>query len=272
MLTQVIVGGITPKTFNLEGVDPNESLLLQSISGLTSTEVTLFTGDFARDGGYYQGRRAGKRNPVFMIKLNPDYVNNVDVSDLRETLYKIFHEPTATSDGVTVTLKDDKKPDRYFVGYTEHIDSDQFEKTQKAQVSMITTDPYLRSSNPTTVSDANGLTSTIVSYDGSAKTGIEVTLKVKTADTIARVSLGNDSMVLSRSAGFAVNDTIYINTNIGSRAVKLNGVDIMASLSATSTFLQLHNGAQTLQAGGAAWADGKVVVMSYTFRSAWWGI
>lgn len=272
MLKQVVVQGANPRTFNIEDVDPNEILLLQSISGLTSTDVTLFTGDYARDGGYYQGRRATKLNPVFSIKMNPDFKSDIIVSDLREMLYQIFHEPQAGSDAVQVILKDDRKPDRYFYGYTEHVDADHFEKTRKAQVSMITVDPYLRSVNQTTASDATGWVSTSITYDGSAKTGLEVTLKVKTATTQIVLDIGGVTMTLVRSAGFAVNDTIYINTIQGQRAIKLNGVDVMAALTPASKWLQLSNGVNAIKTYATASGDGKVAIMNYTFRSAWWGV
>ena len=272
MLTSAVLQTATPMTLNIETVSPDEILVLKSISGLTSTDVTLYVGDFASYGGYYQGRRPGKRNPVMTFKINPDYKNNVEASDIRETLYRMFHEPTLGSDGVQVLLKDDRKPDRYFIGYTEKIDADHFDKKQEAVVSMICTDPLLKSANTTTASDAVGWVSTNINYDGSADTGIELTLKVKTATTQIVVDINGVTMTLSKAAGFAVNDTIYINTNIGSRAIKQNGTDVMATLVSTSKWLQLTQPVNTFKTYGTAVGDGKVALMSYIFRSAWWGV
>lgn len=275
MLTQVVIESSTPTTLNVEDVDPDEILILKNITGLSAKGLTLFTGDFARDGGYYQGRRAGKRNPVFSFKLNPNYADDIEVSDIRELLYKMFLQPHVGSDAVQVRLVDDRKPDRYFIGYTEDIDTDMFSKDQSAMVSLICTDPYLRSVSETTDSDVTGWISVPLTYDGSANTGIALTLKVTTANTQITVALNEatdptNKMVLTGT--FAVNDIITINTNEGSRSIKKNGVDIMASLTSASKWLQLSAVANTLNVYSTVIADAKVKVMNYTYRSAWWGI
>lgn len=270
-LKQVILQTSTPKTLDLDNVDPANTLILKSLSGLSSTDVTLFTGDFARDGGYYQGRRAGKLNPVFNFKINPDYTNNVSANQIRESLYRMFHEPDDT-DGLVVTLKDDVMADRYFVGYTEKIEADMFAKEMAAQVSMLAVDPYIRSSSETVVTDT-GLVSTTIAYSGTADTGIELYLKINTATSTVNVSLAGQSLLLTKPSGsYAVNDVIYINTNTGSRAIKLNGVDIMAHLSSTSKFVNLRRASNAFSTYGASAGDGKVVLTQYKYRAAWWGI
>lgn len=273
MLTQVVLQTATPRTLKVDEADPADTLILTSISGLTSTDVTLFTGDYSRDGGYYQGRRAGRRNPVFNFKLNPDYANDVDAEDIRDDLFRTFHEPAAGADGLVVTLKSDRGPDRYFVGYTEKIESDQFSKELSAQVSMVCTDPYLRSSALTSYDDAAGTVSMNIAYDGSADSGLAMTLKVKTATPTVVVDIGGITMTLTKPSGnYAVNDIITINTSIGSRSIKLNGTDIMAQLSAASKWLQLTQPVNAFKTYGTAVADGKVGLTHYEYRSAWWGI
>jgi hypothetical protein len=270
MLEQVVIQSSSPTTLNVSDVDPDEILLIKSITGLSPKGLTLFTGEFARDGGYYQGRRAGKRNPVFTFKLNPNYAEDIEVSDIRELLYKMFLEPNVDSDAVQVTLIDDRKPDRYFIGYTEDIDTDMWSLEQTAMVSLICTDPYLRSVEETSDSDEAGWLSVPLTYDGSADTGFFVELKVATANTQITLDLNGETMVLTGS--FAVDDVITINTLEGSRYIRKNGVDIMGSLSAASRWLQLSAVANTLQTYSTVVGDAKVKVMSYAYRSAWWGI
>lgn len=270
MLEQVVIQSSTPTTLNVSNVDPEEILLIKSITGLSPKGLTLFTGEFARDGGYYQGRRAGKRNPVFTFKLNPNYAEDIEVSDIRELLYKMFLEPQVGSDAVQVLLVDDRKPDRYFIGYTEDIDTDMWASDNQAMVSMICTDPYLRSADPTSDSDVTGWLSVPLTYDGSAATGFVVQLKVTTANTQVTLDLNGNLMVLTGT--FALNDIIDISTVEGDRYIRKNGVDIMGSLSAASKWLQLDAVANTLQTYSTVVADAKVRVMSYSYRSAWWGI
>jgi hypothetical protein len=271
MLEQVILQSSTPMTLDIANADPDEPIILESISGLTPGDVTLFTGDYSGPGGYYQGRRDNKRNPIFKLKLNPDYAGDISVSDLREGLYRVFYEPQALTDGLQVTVKDDRKPDRYFICYAEKWDGEIFEKSPKAGISTVCVDPYLRSVDETTDSDA-GWVSTTIDYDGSADTGIEVSLKVTSLTANVRFSIGGQFMTLAKGSNFAINDVIVINTNDGSRQVTVNGVDRMAYLTAASQWLVLGQASNVITADGGVAADGKAVITEYTFRSAWRGV
>lgn len=272
MLTQVVLQTANPMTFEIAAADPDEIIILQSISGLSPADVTLFTGEYARNGGYYQGRRVGERFPIFNLKLNPDYTNDIEVSDIREMLYRQFLEPQADSDGVQVLLKDDRKPDRYFIGYTEKFPSDIFDQKPRAQISMKCTDPMLRSALETTDSNPTGWVSVPVAYDGSADTGIEVTMKVAVAATQMTLENNGMEMKLVKSTDFAVDDVIYINTKQGERQITLNGVDVMGLLTADSKWITLNQSGNTLQAYGTVPSDGTAVVTDYTYRSEWWGV
>lgn len=270
MLQQVVLNTADPMTLDIDAVDPDEIIIIKSISGLDPADVTLFTGDFARDGGYYQGRRSSGRNPVFNLKLNPNYQSDIEVSDIREQLYDMFLEPSPTSDGLQVILKDDRKPDRYFIGYTEKMPSDIFSRETTAQVSMLCPEPMLLSVDPVTASDAVGWTSLPVTYEGSARRGFEMELKIKTATTVVNVDV--NGVVMTLTGTFALNDIIVINTLIGSRAITQNGVDIMAALTSGPQWIQLNKGVNTIQTHGSVLGDGKVALMEYTYRAAWWGI
>jgi Siphovirus-type tail component, C-terminal domain len=271
MLQQVVLQTASPMTLNIDGADPDEILIIQSISGLSGAKVDLYTGDYARDGGYYQGRRAQKLNPVFHFKLNPNYKDDIEVSDIREILYRMFLEPMAKQDGVHVRLIDDRQPERYFIGYTETIETESFTKDQTAAVSMITVDPYIRSSDPVDQSNAGGWNDIpSIVYDGSAATGLEVTLKVLAATSQLTIDLNGDKMTLLKA--FAINDIVYVNTIQGSRAIKRNGVDIMAALTPDSVWLQLNERDNHLKVYGSAVGDGRVTIIEYKYRGAWWGI
>jgi hypothetical protein len=272
MLTQVVLQTANPMTFEIAAADPDEIIILKSISGLSPADVTLFTGDFSRNGGYYQGRRVGQRNPIFNLKLNPDYVNDIEVSDIREMLYRQFLEPTASGDGVQVLLKDDRKPDRYFICYVEKWPDEIFTDKPKASISTLCVDPMLKSAVETTDSNAAGWVSVPVDYEGSADTGIEAHLKVATAGLQVTLENNGQVMKLVKATNFAVNDVIYINTKQGERAITLNGVDAMGLLTADSKWISLNQAGNTLQAYGTVPADGKAVVTDYTYRAEWWGV
>lgn len=270
MLQQVVLHADDPMTLDIDGVDPDEIIIIQSISGLDPADVTLFTGDFSRDGGYYQGRRSGTRNVVFNLKLNPNYADDIEVSDIREMLYAMFFEPSEDGDQLQVTLKDDRKPDRYFFGATEKMPSDIFSRDTKAQVSMLCVDPFLKSVDAYNFVDAVGWTSLGVEYEGSAKTGLIMEFKVKTATPVMNLEIGLTKMTLTKA--FALNDEIEINTIPGERYIRHNGVDIMAALTSGPDWVRLRKGTNDLKVYGGVVGDGKVALMEYRYREAWWGI
>jgi len=273
MLQQVVIEAATPKTFNIENVDPADQYIITNISGLDPADVTLFTGEFARAGGYYQGRRTGQRNVVIDLKLNPDYTGGMGASDLREELYSLFFEPFATSDGVPMRFVDSKKPDRRLVGYVEKMPAPLFERDTKAQISLICVDPFFLSVNPVTASDAAGWATIPITYDGTARRGLSLTITVKTATPSINIDINGVVMTLTKTSGnFAVNDVITINTVEGSRYIRQNGTDIMALLTSASKWLQLSKGINTVKVYGTAVGDGKAVLSSYTFTDAWRGI
>lgn len=272
MLKQVILQSSSPMTLDIDNADPDEVVILKSISGLTPADLTLFTGDYARDGGYYQGRRATKRNPVFNLKLNPNYKDDIAVSDVREMLYRVFLEPQSLTDGLQVTVVDDRKPDRYFICYTEKWDGELFEAKPFAGISTVCTDPYLRSVAETVALNPGGWVSVPFSYDGSADTGLEVTFKVTSITNQLVMNINGQIMTLSKPTNFAVNDIVVINTSTGSRRITLNGVDVMALLVSGPLWLNLTIPDVVLSTYGTAPGDGKTVITSYKYRSAWWGV
>lgn len=279
MLETVIVQSVNPLTLHVSDVDPNEMLVVKSISGLTSPKVGLFTGDYASEGSYYQGRRGEKLTPVLNLKMNPQYAEDVEVSDIRELLYRAFYQPQPGSvvngkfvenDGVKVLLQDDRMPDRYFIGYTEDINTDQFSRDTSVQISMMCMSSYLFSNALTSASDVAGWLTTPIPYDGTAKVGLEMTLKINTATSVLTVDLNGALLVLNRS--FAVGEIVKINTRSGERSIVVGSTDIMGAMSPTSKFVQLDRPANTIKVYGSAVGDGKVVLTNYNFRSQWWGI
>lgn len=270
MLTQAVIQTSTPMTLDIESADPDEILILTSISGLTSPKVGLFTGEFSRDGGYYQGRRAEQLAPVFNFKLNPNYTDDIEASDIREMLYRMFLEPYESSDAVQILLKDDRAPDRYFIGYTETVNADHFTKDQTAQVPMLCMDTCLWSANETIGNNVSGWLRKPIRYDGSADIGLSVTMRV--IFPTSSLTFKNNALSMTLNRPFVVNDIVTINTVKGQRSIKLNGVDIMASLTAASKWVQMTGPDNVLSAFGLAEGDGRVVITNYTYRAAWWGV
>lgn len=270
MLQQVVLETANPMTLEIGNASPDEILILTSISGLSPADVTLFTGEFARSGGYYQGRRVAMRNPVFNFKLNEDFANDIDISDVRDILYRQFYEPQAEGDGVQIRLVDNKRPDRYMICYTEKFPTEIFEQSPKASISTICVEPYFQSVVETVGSSPGGWLSLPLIYDGSADTGIQLTLSIKASTTDVWV-LNNLNQSMHLEGDFVNGDVIAINTKLGFRSIKLNGADIMAALTADSNWIYLTQASNLLKAYGQDPSDGIATITEYRYRSEWWG-
>lgn len=273
-LTEVVLQTSNPVSFNLEDADPSEILILESISGLTPQPVTNYTGDFSRDGGYYQGRRVGQRFPVFNFRLNPNYAEDIAVSDIREMLYRQFYEPQEDSDGVTTVLKDDRRPDRYLTCYADKWDGEIFSKETKGQISTVCVDAYILSVDQVhNVNPGVGWGAVPIAYEGSADTGFEIKLTVIANTPTVKLS-NNNAQVMTLEAGtpFLAGDIITISTLDGNRYIRVNGVDRMAIFKAGSKWVQLKSQMNLLRSYGSTPGDGLAVINEYKYRAAWRGV
>lgn len=266
MLDQVVLMTSTPRTLTITDADPDDVLIVKSISGLIAPKLSLFTGSYAGNGGYYQGRRVEQRNPVFNFKLNPDYAGDISVSAIRRELYRMFYV-----ENLQVILKTDDMPDLYFVGNTEDIQSDMWEKNQTAQVSMLAVDPFLKT---VTATSWTGSTNSFnVEYDGDVETGLVLTVAVK-VNTKLHLMINGVVMELQHPTGaFVIGDVVTIDTNEGSRSLKLNGVDRMEML-VTDVWPVLKFGSNAVSVyGDTIFSPGaNSLITSYAYRARWWGI
>lgn len=270
MLTEAVLQTSTPTSFKINDVDQDELFILESISGLSSVKNNLLLGEFAREGGYYMGRRRGQLNPVFNFRLQPNFALDIEASDLREMLYRMFLEPQRNTDQVQVLLKDDRKPDRYFIGYTETFEAEIFAKEMKAQVGLLTTDHYLYSVEEISEVNGAGWFSRPITYVGSADTGFQMTVKVlAVTETVAIV---NETDFIVLEGGFLPDDEIIINTLAGSRAVTVNGEDRMVAMTGVSQWIQLKEQSNNIAVFGSSPGDGAAALTAYSYRGAWWGV
>jgi len=287
MLSRVVVQSETPLYLELENARPSDPIIVDKIDGLDPPDIDLFLGDYARDGGWYSGRRVGKRNPVFALTLNPDpdheNPENHTVANIRERLYRAFIDPRRVGDDVRVDLIDDEKPPRYLSGFTEKLESGIFSKETEMTISMICPNPYIYNVDET-VKDSNGPT-VLFPYEGTAETGVEVYLTITSNTPVVSVKI-NDGIPITLNFAFQTGDLIYINTRRGERKIRLTrgGVDsnILYSMTADSRWLELHRvvpipisnplGLSTMVVYGSSLSNSIANITKIKSRGAWWGI
>lgn len=228
MLTQVDVVyenelGSQALALPIASITPKSSLLISSITGLNPPDITLFIGDYARDGGTYQGRRVENRNPVITIDLNPNPALDETVKSLRELLYKTFVDPQIDSDAIELVLHVDDGRKLYLSGYTEKFETAIFSSDSQVQVSVVCPDPYIRDVIETALTHDAGWVTIPFTYSGTSETGFEAEVYLSSDTTV--LNLLNNNKLVRIDYNFInqnVNpQVIYVNTNPGSRSVLL---------------------------------------------------
>jgi hypothetical protein len=271
MLTHVDMTAIAvPRTFTIGGVNPDDTIILKSISGLSPSDVTLFTGDFAGNGGYYQGRRVPGRNPVFTFKLNPSFstTGGRSVSSLRRELYAMFYEPTYNDNGLQVDIFDDEIGKVSMKVYADKTQNDMFSQDTSVQISTQCMEAFLM--GPQVSATPNAI-SVPITYAGSAPAGFD-SLQIKAASAGTQFSVQIANKTMTWVGAIAANDIFTIGTEEGNLFIKKNGVDALGGLSAASQWVTLAPGANTLATWGNASGDGKTSITSYAYTPKYWGL
>lgn len=275
MLTQIDVNSENAFNVPLLGATPMDSLLVKQITGLNPPEITLFIGDYARDGGSYQGRRVAKRNVVITFELNPNYALGETVSGLREMLYKAFMDPLVDADHLKLNLHDDELGIRYLVGYTEKFETELFAQENLVQISLLCPDPYIRDVNKIVLSEPNGWTTVPFTYRGTADTGFETEIVVTAPTSTLTLENNGKTMIFTRSL-FA-GDVITLNTNRGSRTLNLNrpgegSLPLIGDLSPLSPWLMLHSQSNLMKVYGEDPTDIVAAVRKLSYVQTYWGV
>jgi hypothetical protein len=278
MLTQIDVICDNPFYISVLGARPRDSLILERVTGLGPPDISLFVGDYAKDGGLYTGRRVHTRNPVMDLKINPNHANGETVDGWRDILYKAFVDPLATGDDVTLVLHDDIKPDRIITGYTEKFLTEAFEKDTRASISMICPDPYIRDLSETEIVPPEGTTgwqTVPFTYAGTAEAGFEAWILVQATTTTLTLENNGRTMVLTYPS-FQSGDVVYINTTPGHRKINLTrgGVeyDILYTLFSESPWLDLHSQQNTLQIYGETPDSVVAAITKLAYTQLYWGV
>lgn len=260
-------------TLPILGATPKSSLLVRKVTGINPADVTLFIGDYARDGGIYQGRRVGNRNPVLLLDLNPDPALGETISGLRELLYKAFLDPLVDADYVKLNFINDLGVVRYLVGYTEKFETELFDEDTSAQISIVCPDPFFRNNTETVLTNPSGWTTVPFTYAGSAETGFYTKIVLTSATSTLTLDNNGKKMVLNRS--FSSGDIVEISTVRGSRFISLtSGVtsSILAALTPASPWLEMHSQANVLKVYGATSGDTVAGIRELRYFAAYWGL
>lgn len=275
MLTRVDVQSENPFYLQIRDARPTDSIIVEKIEGLDPPDIDLFVGDYARDGGFYSGRRVPPRHPVLTLSLNPNYKENESASGLRKLLYRAFVDPFDGIDSVSLILHDDEIADRYITGNTEKFECDIFSDDPVATISMTCPNPYLLDVALTSIPAVGPQLS--FPYLGSAETGFELYVTILINTSVLKINLNGRIMVITFD--FQAGDVFYINTNRGSRKLTMTRVissvpttiDILYALT-TTTWVDIHAESNVMKVYGALTTNLIAKMTQLNFRGMHWGI
>lgn len=274
MLTQVNLVGDETINMNVLGAGPRDSLQVRKITGLGPPDVDLFLGEYAGDGGSYNGRRVVKRNVVMELGLNPNHGENETVDGLRQTLYKMFLDPSVNGDNLFVELVDDIQPKKLFEGYVEKFEGEIFSKDTAVQISLMCPDPYLVDATETELTGS--FTTFPFTYGGSAETGFYIEVEVTAPTDVLTIDNNGSRMVFEFD--FLLDDVLKVNTTPGSRSVLLDragfpNLEILYTMTGDSPWIKLHSQNNVLKVYDDIPGMATVAAMTkLRYRQRYWGI
>lgn len=277
MLTRVDVQSETPFYLNVRDASPTDSIIVDSITGLDPPDLDLFLGEYARDGGFYSGRRVGPRNVVFNLVLNPNFSLGETVSGLRSMLYRAFIDPYLDDDMLQILLHDDSQPVRYVSGLAEKIETPIFAKETDVQISMMCPNPYILDYNAKSI--LNGSKSVEFVYTGTAETGFEIRMSLTSATNVLNLTMNGES-TFKLNYPFLAGDTVVANSVRGQRKIYLQRGSTTSSIyyaqDPKSKWLDIHAPTNLLEVYGALDTDGNPIdvadISEINFRPTYWGV
>lgn len=185
MITKVEVLSAQPDApeLSLGGFFSNlDPVQLRDIDGLGPVKAEIATEAFATsDGEFFQGATIGKRNIVFKLGLNPNWVDQT-VASLRRQLYRYWLPKSWTK----LRFFSDDMDTVDIEGYVESFDPNMFSEDPEIQVSIICPKPDLIEPDATIYYGVvdDGTAEFEFEYLGNVPAGFELVIN-QTADNVS---------------------------------------------------------------------------------------
>jgi hypothetical protein len=135
MLTDVHVASPGPGVpyLSLGAFYPNDNpIFIKDIAGLEPVKAEITTATSNQDGDLFQNARLGKRNIVFQLGLNPNWIDQ-NMSSLRHMLYRYFL-PTFWRQ---LWFYSDNMPTVNIWGNVESFEPNMFSQDPEIQISVL---------------------------------------------------------------------------------------------------------------------------------------
>lgn len=254
-------------------MDPAEGIFVVNIDGLDPVDAVLTYSSMAnQDDEQEQSSKRVKRNLIFTLGYQPDYVNST-IGKLRERLYT-FLMPKSQ---VRVRFYSDDKPTVEIVGRVEKFNSPLFAKDPEATISILCAKSNFVGLDTLTFGGDTTATAVELSrtYPGSIETGGLFTISPNRAmsgfSIINRLpddSVQTQDFVYSLAAG----DVIKVNSVNLQKYVRLTRAgatgSVLSAISPYSQWLHLYPGVNRLRVA----ASGAAVPWTFQYANKYGGL
>lgn len=265
--TKIQLRGLNVVDLPLTNVSPFDPYILKDAQGLGPPDINLFLERTMDLDGYYKGRQTRYREPTLTIGLNPNYIENRTVSDLRQALYGLL-SPTF-SDKIELGIFDESTERMVTQGYIKNMEGPFFTESPEIKLTLLCETPYFEAPSIMHVETPAGLTLSF-NNEGNAETGLF--FEIRFTDAVSMFSIvdtrGN-SMVLNND--FKNQDLLLIGTNPGNRFITVTDIfetrTIIHALSMDSKWVLLYGGPNTL-----TFNTNKFVWNDLYYKPKYWGI
>lgn len=273
MLTKIEVRNNQGALLILPLEDISDGLVLEDVEGLDPVKATIVSSKFAQqDGSQFHSTRREERNILIKLGLEPDYISNT-VRDLRKRLYNFFMPESEVNlrfymaDGLEVDI----------LGRVESCEAPLFTKEPEMDISIICFDPDFIELESVVIigTTTSSSTETVITYDGTVKTGIQLVLNVDRSITEFTIYHRPPDGVL-RTMDFAASlidgDVLTISTVTGKKGATLNRGGTISSLlygvSPQSNQIELDHGENNIR----VYAEGAGIPFEITYLNRYGGL
>lgn len=247
MLNKIEAVSESGAVLSLSLSDISTGYSVQDITGLDPVQASIVSSGFARlDGEQFQASRREKRNQVFQLGLEPNYVNQT-TSQLRQNLYGWFMPKRE----VLLRYFTDEIPIVEIKGTIESFDCPLFVREPVATISILNFDPDFYEPEPITITGNTTATESNldVTYSGSVDTGVEFEMtfdRSVTDFTLVADGVDGISQEMPFVGAFVAGDKVLVSTIPGNKYVRLIRGDaqssILYALSPFADWLRLQPG------------------------------
>lgn len=252
MLTSVEVRNTAGELLTLSLETVTNGLYIEDIKGLGPVKATIVSSQQStRDGTQYQSSRRESRNIIITLGLEPDWATE-DVQALRERVYNFF----MTGEPVRLRFIDSLPRTVDISGRVEDCDTPLFAKENTVDISILCFDPDFGNTTPVVIDgdSVNDTTETLVTYAGTAKTGVVFTINVdRTISEITIYHRPPDDTIrtMEISVPLLAGDILTVSTVVGDKYIRLNRLGTTSSVlygrSTQSDWTRLERGANHIR-------------------------